>query len=175
MPEQDEERAGWIRLALSQFEGPLTRYALRIVGDVETARDVVQETFVRLCQAQREEVQDHLAQWLFTVCRNRALDVRRKESRMNQSPTLSAAESLPDRGVSPSEQAERKQTTDMVLRAVDALPENQREVIRLKFQNGMSYREISEITGLSVSNIGYLIHVSIRALRAELATNGRVS
>ena len=45
------------------------------------------------------------------------------------------------------------------------LPDNQQEVIRLKFQNDLSYREISEITGLSVSNVGFLLHVGIKRLR----------
>ena len=47
-------------------------------------------------------------------------------------------------------------------------PRNQREVIRLKFQNGFSYQEISRISGHSVSNVGYLIHAGIKALRAHL-------
>jgi DNA-directed RNA polymerase specialized sigma24 family protein len=48
------------------------------------------------------------------------------------------------------------------------LPPSQREVIRLKFQNGFSYKEISRISGHSVSNVGYLIHAGIKALRGEL-------
>ena len=52
-----------------------------------------------------------------------------------------------------------------VMRLLDRLPGNQQEVIRLKFQNDLSYREISEITGLSVSNVGFLLHVGIKRLR----------
>lgn len=52
-----------------------------------------------------------------------------------------------------------------VMRLLDRLPDNQQEVIRLKFQNDLSYREISEITGLSVSNVGFLLHVGIKRLR----------
>ena len=51
------------------------------------------------------------------------------------------------------------------MRLLDRLPDNQQEVIRLKFQNDLSYREISEITGLSVSNVGFLLHVGIKRLR----------
>ena len=71
----------FLALALERYEAPLVEYATRILGDVEHARDVVQDTFLKLCRAGPGKVRDHLAQWLFTVCRNRAYDVRRKEGR----------------------------------------------------------------------------------------------
>ena len=57
-----------------------------------------------------------------------------------------------------------------MLALVGDLPENQREVLRLKFQCGLKYREISEVTGLSVSNVGFLIHTAISTLRKDLHT-----
>ena len=54
-----------------------------------------------------------------------------------------------------------------MLRLLDELPDNQQEVIRLKFQNGMSYKEIQDVTNLSISNIGYLIHVGIKTMRRQ--------
>ena len=79
-PESSKRR--WTAEALERFEGPLVRYGVRLTGDLERARDVVQETSLQLCRAERREVEDHLAEWLFTVCRNRALDMQRKEGRM---------------------------------------------------------------------------------------------
>ena len=52
---------------------------------------------------------------------------------------------------------------------LETLPTNQREVIRLKFQNGFSYQEISRISGHSVSNVGYLIHTGLKTIRGQLA------
>jgi RNA polymerase sigma-70 factor (ECF subfamily) len=49
------------------------------------------------------------------------------------------------------------------------LPESQQEVIRLKFQHQMSYREISRITGQSESNVGFLIHRGIKSIREMLS------
>ena len=83
-----ESHADWIRATLDRFEGPLLRYALRITGELEAARDVVQETFLKLCKEDRAAIEQHLSQWLFTVCRNRALDVQdRKSTRLNSSHT----------------------------------------------------------------------------------------
>ena len=72
----------WIQTAMERHSGPLLRYANGLTGNAETARDVVQETFLRLCRAERGRVEGHLAAWLYTVCRNLALDVHRKERHM---------------------------------------------------------------------------------------------
>jgi RNA polymerase sigma-70 factor (ECF subfamily) len=55
-----------------------------------------------------------------------------------------------------------------VLDLLETLPASQREVIRLKFQNGFSYQEISRISGHSVTNVGYLLHVGLKSLRHRL-------
>ena len=143
----------WIRSALAQYEGPLTRYAVHITGDIERARDVVQDTFLRLCSQKRSWVDDHLAQWLFTVCRNRALDVRRKENRMSATKE-SQFEAQATQEPEPTTVLEKKEELSRVLRILETLPPNQQEVIRLKFQNALSYREISDVTHLSISNVG---------------------
>lgn len=82
------------------------------------------------------------------------------------SPEKAAMEksSEPDQAVA----AENRDAADRVRRLLEALPENQQEVVRLKFQAGLSYREISRVTELSVSNVGYLIHTAIRTLRRQL-------
>src|SRR3954454_19499611 len=80
----DDDRQ-WVRAAVGRYEGPLTLYAARLLGDADRARDVVQDTFLKLCrQDNGEQIRDRLAEWVFTVCGNRALDVLRKEGRMTR-------------------------------------------------------------------------------------------
>src|SRR6478735_8109437 len=67
---------------VQRFERPLLQYATRILGDSDRARDVVQETFVKLQNEKRDEIDNAPAKWLFTVCRNGALNICRKEKRM---------------------------------------------------------------------------------------------
>ena len=161
------DKAGWIHAILERFEGPLLRYAARITGDLERARDVVQETFVRLCAQERADVDGHEAEWLFTVCRHRALDVQRKERRMTPTDDETIHD-CPSGDPSPAALAERDDAHSHVLRALGSLPANQQEVIRLKFQNGLSYREISRITNLTETNVGFLIHTGLKGLRYRL-------
>lgn len=154
--------------AVARFQAPLLRYAGRLVGDPDRARDVVQDTFVRLMGQAPAAVADHLAEWLFTVCRHRALDILRKEGRMTrfadgEMENVRAGEPRPGRRL------EAAETQAAILSLIGRLPPNQQEVIRLKFQNGFSYKEISRITELSVSNVGFLIHTAVARLRREIA------
>ncbi len=161
-------RAAWIREAVAAHQRPLTRYAERITGDLERARDVVQETFLRLCREDPAELQARLPAWLYTVCRRRALDVRRKEKRMQPaSDGPIEALSSPDSG--PEATVEQREAVSKALRLLSTLPEKQREALRLKFQGGLSYREIGEVVGTSIGNVGSLIHMALRTLRRDLA------
>jgi RNA polymerase sigma factor (sigma-70 family) len=159
--------------AVSRFERPLLAYAQRLTGDLDRARDVVQETFARLCTAPPGDVNGvngHLAQWLYTVCRNAALDARRKERRtMSMTDAGDASvETMQSAASRPDEVAEAHDSTSQALRLLSRLPETQQEAIRLKFQHAMSYRQISAITGQSESNVGFLIHAGIKSLRGMM-------
>jgi len=156
----------WISSTVQEYEGALVRYATQITGDLDRGRDVVQDTFLRLCKQDPAELEGRVAQWLFTVCRNRALDIRRKENRMKTMSQDQATAQSDANAV--CNQVERRETVDRVSHFIDGLSENQRDVVRLKFQNGLSYKEIAAITELSVSNVGYLIHTAIKSLRKDL-------
>jgi RNA polymerase sigma-70 factor (ECF subfamily) len=157
----------WVTTALQRYEGPLVQYAQRITGDFDRARDVVQETFLKLCQEPEESLNGHLAQWLYTVCRNQAIDQRRKESRM--STLAEPAVQDPDlRQPEPWRQVEDDESVSQIRIELERLPVNQQECIRLKLQHGLSYREISGVTDLSVSNVGFLIHTGLKTIRERL-------
>lgn len=161
------DRTEWVRLALERHEAGLLRYALSLTGDPDTARDVVQDTFLKLCEQEPGSVDGHMAQWLFTVCRNRAHDVHRKERRMSPLDELEL-ESQEAAGPSPSASASDRDTAAALMTLLAGLPANQREVVRLKFQGQMSYEEIAAVTSLSVGNVGFLLHTAIKTLRRRL-------
>jgi RNA polymerase sigma factor (sigma-70 family) len=156
----------WMRAVLRRYELPLTQYAARITGCRERARDAVQDTFLRLQQLGPDELEGEPAKWLFTVCRRRAIDICRKERRMTYLDQ-EAAEAEPSPEPGPAEQFARKEAAGFLLKILEKLPPRQQEVIQLKFQNGLSYQEISDVTQLSVSNVGFLIHRGLKALREQ--------
>lgn len=157
----------WIAQALVRHEAPLLRYATRFLNNSDRARDVVQETFLQLCRAERDKVEGHLAAWLFRVCRNRALDIQRKENRLSPlEPTDQQA--LPSPDPDPSAVAQRREDASQVRAILATLPEHQQEAVYLRFQSGLSYKEISEVTGHSVSNVGFMLHAAVKKIRAHL-------
>src|SRR5947208_15468576 len=121
---------------LKRFERPLLQYATRILGDRDRARDVVQETFVKLQQENRSEVDHAPAKWLFTVCRNGALNICRKEKRMTylDQELLEARDSEQP---APSENLEAKEASVFLLQILNTLPPRQQAVLQLKFQNDL--------------------------------------
>jgi RNA polymerase sigma-70 factor (ECF subfamily) len=159
-----------MRSIVAEHAADLTRYAASLLGDEDAAKDVVQDTFIRLWREPRETVADHVRPWLFRVCRNRALDHRKKGGRMKplDNEHAAAVEEAPG----PQALAERQDSHARILHLMRTLPENQREVVRLKFQNGMSYKEIAAVTELSVSNVGFLLHTALNTLRARVAAAG---
>jgi RNA polymerase sigma factor (sigma-70 family) len=152
-------KSQWIVEVLDRYETQLVRYATWILGNAECAREVVQETFLRLCREDCSSISDYVAQWLFTVCRNLAFDARKKEGRMTP---------LGDVEIGVAADLDDKQTVSQIFQIVETLPKNQREVIYLKFQCDLSYKEISSTTNLSVSNVGFLIHTAVRAIRKQM-------
>lgn len=163
------ENHAFVAAAVSRHQAPLLRYAARLLhGDADRARDVVQDTFVRLLAQPRAEVEGHEAEWLFTVCRHRAFDYLRKEGRVRlfeEGQAERIAADLPR----PGSEVEHAESQAAVLRLIEKLPPNQQEVVRLKFQNGFSYKEISRITSLSVTNVGFLLHTAIARMRKDMA------
>ena len=157
----------FIEKAVEEHESALIGYARTFVHDLDRARDVVQDTFIRLCQQDPEKVREHLKSWLFTVCRNRCLDVLRKDKRIEPLDDL-RWQKVAGTVAAPDEQAGRDEQLAHVMRFMERLAKNQREVILLKFQQGMSYAEIRDVTGLSEGNIGFLIHTGLKRLREWL-------
>ncbi len=185
MPEHETnppmaEAAHWVRQIVSKYERPLMRYATgQLGGDIETAREVVQDTFLKLWQADRGEIADRIAPWLYTVCRNRAFDVRRKERRMS---TLGeTASRTVDEATKPQRHSDVPMTEigdamteqhDRIQQAMQQLNERQRDALRLKFQGGLSYREIAEVLDITVNHVGVLIHNAIKNIQTQLSAEG---
>ena len=156
------------RTLLRRFEMPLLQFATRITGDRERARDIVQETFIQFERKGPVSQNGEPATWLFTVCRNRALNVCRKEKRMLFLEE-GVMEARADEQPMPHEQLEHKEAAGFLLRIVATLPPRQQEVIQLKFQNDLSYQQIAEITKTTANNVGVLIHTGLKALRQKYA------
>lgn len=156
--------------AVDQFSPALTSYATSITSDHDAARDIVQDTFLRLCTHTNPAALDGpgLKAWLFTVCRHRAIDWLRRHRRLVSTDPENFT-SIATEAPQPAESAAAHDDATAILQLLQKLPRNQSECLRLKFQHDLSYREIADATGLSVTNVGFLIHTGLRRLRELLS------
>ena len=155
-----------VAAALEEYERPLLRYATRLLGNADRARDVVQDTFLRLCREDLGRLDGRLPQWLFRVCRNRALDVRKREGRHSRPEEVPAIEPAPP--PTPARLLEGREALQAVRDVMLTLPTSQQEALRLKFQEGLSYQEIAAVTGHTVNHVGVLVHLGLKAIRARV-------
>ncbi len=156
------DRREWVLSALDEFEGRLTRYAARLLHDENLACDAVQHTFLRLCDASQDELDGRLASWLFTVCRNKSLDMIRRNGRIES--LVNDESRLLGEDTDPAEAAEQADVHAGLRRLVDRLPASQREAIDLWLE-GFNYTEIAEITERSNGAARVLVHRALMQLR----------
>ena len=158
------------------LESPLLGYALRLAGEAEVAEDIVQEAFMKLHE-QFAEVRDP-RRWLYRTVHNLALNHLRDAKKIV--PLAENVEGAPgDADLSdpqplPDEQIARWEGIGLVRLSLETLDERSREVVRLKFNENLSYKEISARTGLGIGNVGYLLHHALKAIAEELEKNGVV-
>ncbi len=171
-----DDASAWVAAAVEQYEAPLIQYCMRLLrGDIDRARDVVQDAFLKLWTADRSAIEGHLGQWLYRVCRNRSLDVRKKEQRMTsvQDEQLDVIGRIPasDRPFDAQhpDSAMAEPTAPKVIAMLESLSEAQQEALRLKFQGGLSYKEIAAVMDITANHVGVIIHLAIKTLRERAA------
>jgi RNA polymerase sigma factor (sigma-70 family) len=160
------------------LESPLLAYALRIFGQREPAEDVVQEAFMKL-HAQFAEVREP-RKWLFRTVHNLALNHRRAAQKVVAMPQFSGGDgddalsgaAVVDAEALPDEQIVRMEGIGLVRLSLAALDERTRAVVKMKFEEDLSYKEIAERTGLTAGHVGYVLHHALKSLAAELKRSG---
>lgn len=146
------------------YETRLLRYATNVINNPDLAQDIVQDTFIRMFRKWRGEFEPSpaLSSWLYRTTHNCAVDVIRKQERRKRTEK-EHQEIQPEPIAMPVIQDE-DETAQKVRKGLSGLPTRDRELIVLKVYEEKSYKEISEITGLSVGNVGYILHHAMRKL-----------
>ena len=148
--------------------------ALGVLGDYHGALDVVQEAFVKVLRGLGDlDDPRRFRGWLRNVVRTTALDARRRRRVAGRSgePLPGVEEGtapLPAPDVRPDDLLEQAELRSLVRGEIAHLPETQREVVMLKYLEGMSYDEIAAVTGLTVSTIESRLFRARTALRSRL-------
>ena len=166
----EASREQWLQSVFNRLQRPLVGYAYKLLGgDWSLAQDCVQEAFVRLCREPRERVESHVDAWLFKTCRNRAMDIHRREARMTFHTDSVALTTLSSREHDPEQQAVTAEQHQRIDREISSLPRLEQEVVLLRLGQGLSYKQIAEVMELSVSHVGVLLHQAMVRLRQAMA------
>ena len=134
-----------------------------VLGDRHLAEDAAQQAFakaaVKLPQLKKES---RFANWLAVICRNVAKDIARRTENLHSTDDLSmvAAKSSDD------------ETTEVVRQAISRLPVSARELVFLRFYDGMSYEQISAVLGISEQAINGRLRRTKKKLAGYLRLNG---
>ncbi len=170
-----EQRVASFEVIVSHYEVRLIRYVARIVNGEDAAQDIVQDSFIRLFKKWKDELVPgpQVSSWLYRVAHNRAVDYIRKQSRQSELHKRHAVEQpdfiAPNRG----DGFRIGDRAVMAAAALENLDERERQLVVLKVYEEKSYREISEITGLTTSNVGYILHHAMKKMAAVLKEENR--
>lgn len=161
--------AGFEQEALPHLD-TLYRVALRLTGEPAAAEDLVQETMLRALRAWRSfQPGTNARAWLVTILRNQFINSWRARRRAPTAVAFDAIPELPDVGdPDPEGRFFRDLVDDEVLAAVDALPDDFREVLVLSDMEGLPYAEIAVALGVPVGT------VKSRLFRARRILQGRL-
>lgn len=165
--------AEWIAQRFAEMREPLWHYVRRRVGgDAEAASDIVQEAFVKLCQQEWPGIEAYAIAWMYRTCRNQAIDFSRREGRMStvhRSADSTDVTTLADQlQVSPADALDRLERLEALRGELERLSDQQQEILRLRLQSGLSYKQIADVLELTVTNVGYHLHTAIMTLRSRL-------
>jgi RNA polymerase sigma factor (sigma-70 family) len=175
-PRDPANRATMMEAIVTDHETALLRYATRILRNPFAAQDVVQNVFIKLFQSWQEGMRPskQMKSWLYRVTHNEAVDLIRHESRLRDLHERQAGEpstECPDGEHCEATMEARRET---VLKHLHRLHPREQQVVLLRLEEGLSYKEIGEITSRSEGNVGNILHHAVRKLSASLKRAGVV-
>lgn len=168
-----------MEILFARFQKPLYNFFYRMVGRRETAEDLVQETFIKLCRFGNSfrGSDAKFTTWLYSVAGNQCRDHLRYSVRRPETPiedyeaTLSedGYDGTPPQGDSPVEEhVIRMEIGETLKAAIDSLPEKERVAVTLREYQGLEYKEIAEVLGCPIGSVKVLIFRARQRLRERL-------
>lgn len=148
------------------YEDVYTYFYYR-VGNSDDAQDLTNDVFLRIVESIRsfESARGTFRTWVFGMAHHRLVDYRRRQSVRDHDPLT---ETITNPGDRPAAQAETWLTQERLRQALDALTEDQRQVIVLKFIEGLRNSEVAEILSKTEGAINALQYRALRTLRQVL-------
>jgi RNA polymerase sigma-70 factor (ECF subfamily) len=147
-----------------RYETRLVAYATRYLGSVDLAKDVCQEVFVKLInKPPRVLICDSIGPWLFRVTRNLAIDKRRRRKFEIHEEDTDVPEAR-DEG-DPLSSLRERNDVEVVRRLVQDLPKELRDVVELRIDGDVPFKDISRILSIPQGTALWRMHRAVEVLR----------
>lgn len=164
---------------VARYQKPLFTFLMRMCRDRSRSEDLLQEAFLRMIEhADTFEGSARLKTWLYRIARNLCIDdMRRQKHRKHASMDAAHGEddgrTLHDRVAGKDPHADRKavgsELSVTMLAAIDALPDDQREVFLLRQVHALQFKEIADITAVSENTVKSRMRYALERLQSALA------
>lgn len=164
-------------ILVNRHQTSVLNLSFRFIGDRTQAKDLAQEVFLRVWQAAKSyKSEAKFTTWIYRItanlCFNELKSARRKKLlqflRFNADHEIETEENFPDRSPSPEDLLLVKERSRRISDALQSLPENQRMALVLKRYDDLSYQEIAQVLGCSVSAVESLLVRAKRTLQEKL-------
>ncbi len=158
-------------ILVKRYEKQIFSLAFRLGGDYDEARDLAQESFLRIYQElPRYDEKRKFFPWMYRVAHNTCLNTlnRRPKNRVFFEDVGEPPAALQDSADSPEVSYERQETAELVRQALQQMPDQFRIPLMLKYMEGLSYQEISQRMDLPVSTIETRLHRGRKLLQKRL-------
>lgn len=152
---------------------PIYRYIYRQIGEVETSREITSEVFNKLLETVRSRLLEikHIKAWLYRTAHNLVIDHYRRQRHRNH---LALDDNLIEAPVNTFEAVEQRLSADELRKALNRLSPEQRQVIVLKYVEGMTNEETADIMGKTIGAVKSLQHRALNALHKILTSNQEI-
>jgi len=158
----------WEKLIM-RHEQNVYNFALRMTGDPDDARDLMQEVFMGVFRnLEKFDFRAAFSTWLYRIAANRAVDFFRRRKPVEPLESERGALDPPSPHDSPLEQTAKSQANRQVMQALKQLPTDQRLTVELKFFHEMTFEEIAEALDASPNTIKTRLYAALRKIRTAL-------
>lgn len=170
--------AAAFEVLLERYRRPIYNFLLRSTRDPVSAQDLLQDVFLRVVQSSGNfQRQSKFSTWLYTIARNLSVDASRKRA-LRRHPSLDGnpreggptlGDRAPNPGPAPDRRLLSKDAGERIAAAVEALPQEQREVFLMRQLQHLPFRDIAEVVGVPENTVKSRMRYALERLQAALA------
>ncbi len=156
------------KILYNKYYKLLLKITLLITGSIDTAKDLVQETFIRMINIRLKNRDGSFKSYIATTAYRLALKAKEYSKRNNGLDNVE----IPDETSSPLETIIKTESDKIIVGLINSLPDNQRDILILRLYGEQSYEEIARLLKLPLGTVKSRIFYAVKLCRKKLTEKG---